>query len=111
MANPPVQESEFDALIIGAGFSGLYQLLCLRDRLGLSVRLHFATPEEAGTVFTRASPKLAVYNHIILLGDPPPTLAQIVARTRTTYAGPLHIGNDLLVLDIGDQGTVHTAVP
>ena len=24
----------FDALVIGAGFSGLYQLLCLRDRLG-----------------------------------------------------------------------------
>ena len=30
---------DFDALIIGAGFSGLYQLLCLRDRLGLSVQL------------------------------------------------------------------------
>src|SRR6185436_13019488 len=27
-----------DALVIGAGFSGLYQLLCLRDRLGLSVQ-------------------------------------------------------------------------
>ncbi len=29
----------FDALVIGAGFSGLYQLLCLRDRLGLSVQV------------------------------------------------------------------------
>jgi cation diffusion facilitator CzcD-associated flavoprotein CzcO len=29
---------ELDALVIGAGFAGLYQLLCLRDRLGLSVR-------------------------------------------------------------------------
>ena len=28
-----------DALVIGAGFSGLYQLLCLRDRLGLSVKV------------------------------------------------------------------------
>jgi cation diffusion facilitator CzcD-associated flavoprotein CzcO len=28
---------ELDALVIGAGFAGLYQLLCLRDRLGLSV--------------------------------------------------------------------------
>ncbi len=27
-----------DALIIGAGFAGMYQLLCLRDRLGLSVK-------------------------------------------------------------------------
>src|SRR5271156_1754829 len=29
----------YDALVIGAGFAGLYQLHCLRDRLGLSVRL------------------------------------------------------------------------
>ncbi len=28
-----------DALVIGAGFSGLYQLLCLRDKLGLSVKV------------------------------------------------------------------------
>jgi hypothetical protein len=27
-----------DALVIGAGFAGLSQLLCLRDRLGLSVK-------------------------------------------------------------------------
>src|SRR6202047_2556906 len=33
------QTRPFDALIIGAGFSGLYQLLCLRDRLGLSVKV------------------------------------------------------------------------
>jgi cation diffusion facilitator CzcD-associated flavoprotein CzcO len=29
---------ELDALVVGAGFAGLYQLLCLRDRLGLSVQ-------------------------------------------------------------------------
>jgi len=28
-----------DAVVIGAGFSGLYQLLCLRDKLGLSVKV------------------------------------------------------------------------
>jgi cation diffusion facilitator CzcD-associated flavoprotein CzcO len=32
------QTVELDALVIGAGFAGLYQLLCLRDRLGLSVK-------------------------------------------------------------------------
>lgn len=31
--------NEFDAIIIGAGFSGLYQLHSLRDRLGLRVRV------------------------------------------------------------------------
>ena len=32
------QITELDALVIGAGFAGLYQLLCLRDRLGLTVK-------------------------------------------------------------------------
>ena len=35
----PGETDNFDALIIGAGFAGLYQLYCLRDRLGLSVQL------------------------------------------------------------------------
>ncbi|MBS0558502.1 MAG: NAD(P)/FAD-dependent oxidoreductase [Proteobacteria bacterium] len=30
------QSATFDAVIVGAGFSGLYQLHCLRNRLGLS---------------------------------------------------------------------------
>jgi cation diffusion facilitator CzcD-associated flavoprotein CzcO len=39
MANAnPDQATELDALVIGAGFAGLYQLLCLRDRLGLTVK-------------------------------------------------------------------------
>jgi cation diffusion facilitator CzcD-associated flavoprotein CzcO len=32
-------ETDFDAVIIGAGFSGLYQLYCLRDRLGLRTQV------------------------------------------------------------------------
>ena len=31
--------ASFNALIVGAGFSGLYQPLCLHDRLGWSARL------------------------------------------------------------------------
>ena len=30
---------QLDAIVIGAGFAGMYQLLCLRDRLGLSVKV------------------------------------------------------------------------
>jgi len=37
-SNKAPQTIELDALVIGAGFAGLYQLLCLRDRLGLSVK-------------------------------------------------------------------------
>ena len=46
----------FDALIVGAGFSGLYQLLCLRDRLGLSVRLLEAGNGVGGTWYWNRYP-------------------------------------------------------
>ena len=47
---------ELDALVIGAGFSGLYQLLCLRDRLGLSVKVVEAAPELGGTWYWNRYP-------------------------------------------------------
>src|SRR5579864_7561537 len=46
----------FDALIIGAGFSGLYQLYCLRDRLGLSVRVLEAADGVGGTWYWNRYP-------------------------------------------------------
>ena len=48
--------SHLDALVIGAGFSGLYQLLCLRDRLGLSVKVLEAAPEIGGTWYWNRYP-------------------------------------------------------
>ncbi len=39
----------FDALIVGAGFAGLYQLHCLRDRLGLSAHVLEAAEGVGGT--------------------------------------------------------------
>ncbi len=47
---------EFDALIIGAGFSGLYQLYCLRDRLGLSARILEAGEGVGGTWYWNRYP-------------------------------------------------------
>jgi len=44
----PADET-FDALVIGAGFAGLYQLHALRDRLGLSVRVLEAADGVGGT--------------------------------------------------------------
>jgi cation diffusion facilitator CzcD-associated flavoprotein CzcO len=46
----------FDALIIGAGFAGLYQLHCLRDRLGLSVQLLEAAEGVGGTWYWNRYP-------------------------------------------------------
>jgi cation diffusion facilitator CzcD-associated flavoprotein CzcO len=50
------QASVLDALVIGAGFSGLYQLLCLRDRLGLSVQLLEAAAGVGGTWYWNRYP-------------------------------------------------------
>ena len=50
------QGRSFDAIVIGAGFSGLYQLLCLRDRLGLSVRLLEAAHGVGGTWYWNRYP-------------------------------------------------------
>lgn len=60
------------------------------------------SPEDAGTVFSKVAPKLAVYTHLVTLGTEEPLL-DLVARTRTTYDGPLVVGEDLMtfVLDGG----------
>ena len=48
--------TELDALVIGAGFAGLYQLFCLRDRLGLSVRALEAGGGVGGTWYWNRYP-------------------------------------------------------
>ena len=45
-----------DALIVGAGFAGLYQLHCLRDRLGLSVQVLEAADGVGGTWYWNRYP-------------------------------------------------------
>jgi ribonuclease Z len=75
---------------------------------------HHTTPEQAGTVFARAKPKLAVYSHIARFGDaktPSPTDADIIQQTRKTYAGPLVVGIDLMRFEIGDGISVSVIPP
>ena len=45
-----------DAVVIGAGFAGLYQLHCLRDRLGLSVQVLEAGDGVGGTWYWNRYP-------------------------------------------------------
>ena len=59
------------------------------------------TPEQAGEVFARAQPKLAVYNHLLLFGGA--RAEDLIPATRKKYAGPLMVGEDLLQIDIGDK--------
>jgi cation diffusion facilitator CzcD-associated flavoprotein CzcO len=46
----------FDALVVGAGFARLYQLICLRDRLGLSVQVLEAGDGVGGTLYWNRYP-------------------------------------------------------
>ncbi len=60
---------------------------------------HHTSPEEAGIVFSRTKPKLAVYSHVILLET---KVTELVTRTQSTYAGPLEVGEDLLRITVGE---------
>lgn len=66
-----------------------------------------SSPEDAGRVFAQIKPKLAVYSHIVLLtadpSIPPPTVKELIIRTKKNYQGPLQAGEDLLSIDIGDE--------
>jgi cation diffusion facilitator CzcD-associated flavoprotein CzcO len=53
---PTDPATTLDALVIGAGFAGLYQLLCLRDRLGLRVRVLEAGDGVGGTWYWNRYP-------------------------------------------------------
>jgi ribonuclease Z len=71
------------------------------------ISAHHTSPHEAGLVFERAHPKLAVYTHIVRLSSPTipePSLADIVAETRQTYRGLLVVGEDLMTFSIGEDG-------
>lgn len=59
------------------------------------------TPEQAGEVFARVKPKLAVYNHLLLFGGA--RAEDLIPATRVKYAGPLIVGEDLLQIDIGEK--------
>jgi ribonuclease Z len=69
-----------------------------------SVVAHHITPERAGELFTLVQPRLAVYSHIV---QPDTTSEELIDATRRTYAGRLTVGEDLMVIDIGETVSVH----
>lgn len=64
---------------------------------------HHTTLQEAGQVFSRVKPKLAVYSHYLGKAE------DVIAGTRKTYNGPLEVGEDLMSFEIGDRVEVHRA--
>jgi ribonuclease Z len=66
---------------------------------------HHTSPQEAGRVFAQTRPKLAVFTHLVMLASEnvtAPTVDELIAATRETYAGPLVVGEDLMSFDIGE---------
>jgi ribonuclease Z len=73
---------------------------------------HHTTPEEAGTVFAKVNPKLAVYTHLVMLSSatiPEAPLSSLITRTRTNYQGPLVIGEDLMSFIVDDKISIYRA--
>jgi ribonuclease Z len=54
------------------------------------------TPEQAGEVFARIKPRLAIYSH-------GPNGESVITQTRKTYAGPLQGAEDMLTIEIGEK--------
>jgi ribonuclease Z len=54
------------------------------------------TPEQAGELFARIRPRLAVYSHA-------PNAERVITQTRKTYDGPLRGAEDMLTIDIGEK--------
>jgi cyclohexanone monooxygenase len=50
------EDTEYDAVVVGAGFSGLYQLHRLRDELGLSVKVIEKADDVGGTWYWNRYP-------------------------------------------------------
>ena len=60
---------------------------------------HHVTPEQAGEVFAATKPRLAVYSHI---GPPSASAQDLIPPTRKTYLGLVEVGEDLMVIEVGE---------
>jgi ribonuclease Z len=60
---------------------------------------HHTDGVEAGQVFARVKPRLAVFSH----GGTPATIPLV----RQNYSGPVEVGEDMMTIDIGEQIEIH----
>ena len=81
-------------------FSMGVDLLIHEVRMGdTPTRIH-TTPQQAGEIFTRVKPGLAVYSHT---STPVANSSDLIAATRKTYEGPLEVGEDLMTIEVGEE--------
>jgi ribonuclease Z len=69
----------------------------LTRRQAKTIAAHHTDGVEAGTIFARVKPKLAVFSHYN--ADPKATLALV----RRHYGGPVEFGTDLMTIAIGNH--------
>src|SRR5262245_37396939 len=77
-----------------------------RIRTGETTVSVHTSPEDAGRIFERLKPKLDVYTHVSLVGGPAGRqilAAAIIPLTRSTYAGRVEVGEDLMMFVIGER--------
>jgi ribonuclease Z len=73
------------------------------SELAAAILAKHTTPEQAGEVFARVKPRLAVYSHA-------PNADRVITQTRKTYLGPLHGAEDMLTIEIGEKIEVRSFV-
>jgi len=111
-------DTRYDENLIAAAQGAdlvLHEVVLASDALVASsaqlerVVAHHSTPEQAGTVFTKIAPKLAVFTHITAPNSrtvAAAPMSSLVSRTRANYDGPLVVGEDLMSFLINDTITV-----
>ena len=63
------------------------------------VSLH-TLPPDVGRVFTETQTRLGVFTH---LNNDPAGIPELIEQTRTTWDGALEVGEDLMVIEIGEE--------
>jgi len=92
----------------------IHQVAAVREELLKNpvfkvILAHHTRPDEAGTLFTRVKPRLAVFYHFVLLGTPgvpAVTEKDVFEMARKTYDGPLLIGEDLMAFRLERDAVV-----
>lgn len=69
--------------------------------LSRGIVAHHTTPAQAGVIFRRTRPRLAVYSHIVL--RPGASATELLPLTRAEYDGPVLVGADLMQFTISDS--------
>lgn len=71
-------------------------------RTAVSLTVH-TTPQQAGELFARTKPKMAVYYHII---PPETTSDELIGYTRPYYEGPITVAHDLMEIKLRGESEI-----